>query len=69
MKKLILITVCAFGLAFAGSATTQTPAKKEPVKKETAAPAKDAKKTKKTDAKAEAATPATPATSAKPKKK
>jgi hypothetical protein len=69
MKKLILITVCAFGLAFASSAATQTPVKKEPVKKETAAPAKDVKKTTKVTTKTEAATPATPATPAKPAKK
>lgn len=67
MKKLILITVCAFGLAFAGSAATQTPAKKEPVKKEASTPAKDVKKAKKPATKPEAATPATPAT-AKPAK-
>jgi hypothetical protein len=62
MKKLILITVCAFGLAFAGSAATQTAAKKEGVKKETVVPAKGVKKTKKVAVKKEAATPAKPAT-------
>jgi hypothetical protein len=49
MKKLALISVCVLGLAVAGSAMGTDPvkkeAKKEPVKKEAAAPVKkDAKK-------------------------
>ncbi|MGE5395296.1 MAG: hypothetical protein ACM3P1_11160 [Candidatus Saccharibacteria bacterium] len=62
MKKLILITVCAFGLAMAGSAATVASAKKEPVKKEVSAPTKHVKKGKKTHAKVES-------TSVKPAKK
>ena len=51
MKKLALISVCVLGLAVAGNAMTQTPAKKEAPKKEAAAPAKK-------EAKKEAAAPA-----------
>ena len=40
MKKLALISVCVLGLAIAGSAMNQAPAKKEAPKKETVAPAK-----------------------------
>jgi uncharacterized protein YcfL len=60
MKKLILITVCAFGLAFASSAATHTTVKKEAVKKEASAPAKHVKKAKKVTTKTEASTPAKP---------
>ncbi|MGE5409723.1 MAG: hypothetical protein ACM3MI_02095 [Clostridiales bacterium] len=57
MKKLILITVCAFGLVFAGSAATLTSSKKEPVKKEAKAPARHVKKAKKVNANAKTTTP------------
>lgn len=53
MKKLALISVCVLGLAICGSAMGADPvkpAKKEPVKKEAAAPAKK-------EAKKEAAAP------------
>lgn len=46
MKKFILISMCVVGLVFAGSAMTQAPAKKEPVKKEAPAATKDVKKAK-----------------------
>ena len=56
MKKLALISVCVLGLAIAGSAMDQAPAKKKAA-------------AKKEEGKSEAAKPATPATPAKPAKK
>ena len=47
MKKLALISVCVLGLAIAGSAMNQVPAKKETPKKEAAAPKKVAVASKK----------------------
>lgn len=66
MKKLVMISVCVLGLAFAGSAMVTDPVKKEAPKKEVTATAKkaEAKKdaaattAKKAEAKKEAAAPA-----------
>lgn len=67
MKKLALISVCVLGLAVAGSAMTQTPAKKEAPKKEAVAPAKKEVK-KDATAKKEAAAPVKKADAKKEKK-
>jgi hypothetical protein len=64
MRKLVLISVCVLGLAVAGNARTQAPAKKEAPKKEVAAPAK-----KESVAKAANAGTATKTITAKAKKK